>query len=342
MIFYEKIIHPAETYTHADLNPVTLHDNGIYMNQRISKLILLLILSSLIMLPAVPGAADSIQDATIWVNKGKILAESKDFQAAISAYDQALTLDSFYADAWELRGDSLMAMQRYAEAADSYERTITIDKTNAEIFAKKGRALYMLGKYRDALEYYDRATSLKPNLFPSQDGRGDVLTALNRYSEAVDAYDVALKIEPKNNATWNKKGTTLARIFRNEEAVEAFNQSVTIYPGSAEVWNNMGSVLFNMGRMQDALKAFERAIALDESYIPQKYGDTISRLQQDRQEMISNNDKNSSPVTGSGTAGMKLLPPIFLINYLMIGIGILSIMVIGSARFYNRRFRKKQ
>ncbi|MDD1727955.1 MAG: tetratricopeptide repeat protein, partial [Methanospirillum sp.] len=214
-------------------------------------------------------------------------------------------------------------------------------KTNADIVGKKGLALFLLGKYRDALDTYDRAVSLNPNVYQNLEGKADVLAALNRYSEADAMYDAALKIEPRSNATWNKKGVILARMFKNEEAAEAFNQSVIIYPGSAEVWNNMGSALFNQGKMKEALKAFEQAIALDDSYIPQKYGDTLSRLQQDKQAAAQETQEN-----GSGpaviTPELKLPPPIFLINYLMVGVGILAILTLGIILVFKRRKQNRE
>ena len=115
----------------------------------------------LLLCGSLPAGADSIQDATSWGNKGKALAETKDYPGAVSAYDQALLLDPYYADGWKLRGDALIALERYAEASDSYERAITIDKTNAEIVGKKARAQYLQGKYRDALDTYNRAHSTR-------------------------------------------------------------------------------------------------------------------------------------------------------------------------------------
>lgn len=287
-----------------------------------------------------PVAAESIQDAAIWANKGKALAEIKDYQGAIGAYDQALQLDAYYAEAWKLRGDTLITLERYIEAADSYDRAIAIDKINAEIIGKKARTQYLLGRYRDSLETYDRAVSLNPNIFQNLDGKGDVLAALNRFSEADAAYDAALKLRPDSNSTWNKKGLSLARTFRNEEAADAFNRSIAIYPGSAEVWNNRGSVLFNLGRMQEALEAFEHAISLDQSYIPQKYEDTLSRLQADQQAQTG----KPGPVSTQGVTAaldLKIPPTIFIMNYLMIGLGLLAILMLGMIRVIHARKKAK-
>jgi tetratricopeptide (TPR) repeat protein len=169
----------------------------------------------------------------------------------------------------------------------------------------------------------------------------DVLATLNRFSEANEAYDTALKTDPRNNETWNKKGLVLARMFLNREAVEAFNQSLQIYPDSAEVWNNMGGALFSQGRMKEALDAFEHAISLDKSYIPQKYEDTLNILE-------SNRDKRAG-IAGTEEAVIPevvsqflLPPPIFILNYLMIGIGVILIITLGLAQVvHGRRMRKK-
>ena len=168
-----------------------------------------------------------------------------------------------------------------------------------------------------------------------------MLAALNRFSEADEGYSAALKIDPASNATWNKKGLNLARMYRNEEAVEAFNQSLQIYPDSAEVWNNMGSSLFNLGKMRDALTAFEHAIDLDERYIPQRYGDTLSRLQEARQGQVPVAEENNTAPAFPSSIDLKVPPPIFIINYLMIGVGVLAIILLGGIRILHSRRRKE-
>lgn len=281
------------------------------------------------------GSADSIQDATLWINKGKEAFLNADYNGAISAYDQALVLDKYYIEGWKLRGDALMEMKRYEEAADSYEHAIAIDKSNADLLGKKGRALYLLGKYQDAFDLYSKSVLLNPNLFQNQDGYGDVLSALNRFTEADQAYSYALKIEPNNNQTWNKKGEVLAKMFRNNEAVDAFNQSIQIYPDSAKVWNNLGSTYFSMGQMQEALKSFERAIALDESYIPQKYEDTLNRLAKDKQDIYIKPIEETAESTPS--TPFVLPPAIFVLNYFMIVLGICIIIILGLIQVRKRK-----
>ena len=283
-----------------------------------------------------PVAAQNIQDATVWINKGKEAFQKKDYLGAIAAYDQALLIDQYYTEGWKLRGDALMELNRYAEAAESYDRAIAIDKTNADLFGKKGRAIYKLGNYQEALEIFTRAVSLNPNSFQNKDGYGDVLAALNRFTEADHAYTGALKIDPKNNATWNKKGEVLAKMYRNKEALAAFNQSIQIYPDSAEVWNNIGSVHFNMGNLNKALTAFEKAISLDKSYIPQKYGDTISRLTKadpSKQSPIIEEDTDI-PVTN---IPFTMPPAIFVLNYIMIGVGVIVIILLGVMTLMKKR-----
>ena len=121
-------------------------------------------------------ALDNIQDATVWVNKGKEAYQNKDFTSAITAYDEALLRDEYYTEGWKLRGDALMELGKYEEAALSYERAISIDKNNPELLGRNGRALYQLGELEEALTLYTRAVSLNPNSFTNQDVYGDVIS----------------------------------------------------------------------------------------------------------------------------------------------------------------------
>lgn len=306
---------------------------------RWNGMVLAILLSLATALVFYPVAAQNIQDATVWLNKGKEAFQKKDYVSAIAAYDQALNLDQYYTEGWKLRGDVMMELNRYAEAAESYDRAIAIDKTNADLFGKKGRAIYKLGNYQEALEILTRAVSLNPNSFQNKDFYGDVLAALNRFTEADNAYTGALKIDPKNNETWNKKGEVLAKMYRNEEAISAFNQSIQIYPDSAKVWNNIGGVHFAMGNLNKALTAFEKAIFLDESYIPQKYGDTISRLA--KADSSKQNPKIEENVEiPVANISFEIPPSIFLLNYIMIIIGIIVITLLGAMGVMRKRTSK--
>ncbi|MBP7034759.1 MAG: tetratricopeptide repeat protein, partial [Methanospirillum sp.] len=66
--------------------------------------ILLLMATTFVLCPVVP--AQNIQDATVWINKGKDAFQKKDYVSAIAAYDQALLLDEYYTEGWKLRGDA--------------------------------------------------------------------------------------------------------------------------------------------------------------------------------------------------------------------------------------------
>jgi len=105
--------------------------------------------------------------------------------------------------------------------------------------------------------------------------------------------------------------------------------------------DNLGSVHFTMGNMKNALNAFEKAISLDESYIPQKYSDTLNRLAKVNPEIrkATTHEEIEMPVMN---APFVIPPAIFVLNYLMIGIGIIAIIILGVMGVIKKRPVKKE
>ncbi len=96
-----------------------------------------------------------------------------------------------------------------------------------------------------------------------------------------------------------------------------------------------------MGNLNKALNAFEKAISLDESYIPQKYSDTLSRLANVNPQIrkATTNEEIEVPVVNTP---FVVPPAIFVLNYIMIGVGIIAILLLGILGFIKKRPEKKE
>ena len=117
-------------------------------------------------------------------------------QESITQFDKLLLLQPNHIAALNERGSVLAEMKQYDAALLSVEKAITTNHQYAEAHLNKGNLVGESKRYDDALAAYDKALSLKPDLADAWLGRGNVFRELKRYNEAFAAYDKALALKP--------------------------------------------------------------------------------------------------------------------------------------------------
>ena len=131
--------------------------------------------------------------------------ETDNYEEKLKLYDEALTLDPLYLDAWIQKGFALDRVGRSEEALACYDKALEIDPENPGLRCLKGFAFNNLRKYEQSIECYDEVLSMNPDNVFSWSQKGSVLESLGRYNEAMDCYDRALKIDPTDYLLREKK-----------------------------------------------------------------------------------------------------------------------------------------
>ncbi|HYB01471.1 MAG TPA: toll/interleukin-1 receptor domain-containing protein, partial [Ktedonobacteraceae bacterium] len=97
-----------------------------------------------------------------WLEEGNSYYNAKEFQKAISAYNQAINLDNTYAQAYFKRGDSYDELKEHRKAISDYDQAIALKPNDATSYMYRGLAYKKLKEYQKALADYDRAIELNP------------------------------------------------------------------------------------------------------------------------------------------------------------------------------------
>jgi len=225
------------------------------------------------------------------------------YEEAVDAYDQAISLNLKYIDAWFNKGLAFEAMGRNIESIEAYDEVIKFDPNYSKAFLEKGVIFIKLYRYKESIVQFDNALNINPNfaeawynkgvaLYHLKDyenslimynkfldinhkksknkiawnNKGIILYNLGRYNEAIDAYDKAIELDPTFAWPWNNKGITLGHIGKYSEALEVYDKAIELDPASALYWNNKGATLSSMGKYSEALKAYENATKLDQKF----------------------------------------------------------------------------
>jgi tetratricopeptide (TPR) repeat protein/CHAT domain-containing protein len=208
--------------------------------------------------------------------KGNGLRKSRQLEAAVEAYQQALAI-----------------YRRLAQQQPQvYEPYLAMTLNNL------GTALWGLRRLKAAVEAYQQALAIRrrlaqqqpqlyePDLATTLNNLGIALRGLRRLEAAVEAYQQALAIyrqlaqqqpqvyEPYLAMTLNNLGAALSDLRRLEAAVEAYQQALAIRrrlaqqqpqvyePDVAMTLNNLGTALWGLRRLKAAVEAYQQALAI--------------------------------------------------------------------------------
>src|SRR3974390_1501530 len=126
---------------------------------------------------------------------GQALHRQGDIKAALESFDEALTCDIDFADAYSNRGNMLSEFGRHAEALSSFDRALPL-KPNASDWLNRGATLAAMGRVEDAIASYDKAIALDPEFAVPHVTRASTLAEAGRFDEALADVERALTLAP--------------------------------------------------------------------------------------------------------------------------------------------------
>ncbi|MBD2533325.1 tetratricopeptide repeat protein [Nostoc flagelliforme FACHB-838] len=191
---------------------------------------------------------------------GNLLSATKEYEAAIASYEQALKLKPDYHQAWYNRGIALDDLGRFEEAIASYNQALKFKPDYHEVLNNRGNVLGNLGRNEEAIASYDQALKFKPDYHDTWYNRGIALGNLGRFEEAITSYDQALKFKPDYHDTWYNRGKALRKLGRFEEAIASCDQALKFKSDDHEAWYNKSCYYALQGNIEQALENLQKAI----------------------------------------------------------------------------------
>lgn len=194
--------------------------------------------------------------------KGHVLAEMEQYQAALACVDKALSFDPKYADAYLNKGNLHGALKQFDEALAAYDEALAIRPEGANIWLGRGNALRELKRYDEAFAAYDRAAKKTRDFAGIWFGRANVFRDLNRASDAIACYDKALALNSSFAEAWLGRGNVLLDQSRPGEALTNYDKALALNPRLADAFDRKGRALLELGRLKEASREIEKSIKL--------------------------------------------------------------------------------
>ena len=219
-------------------------------------------------------------------NIGNILYLKGDVEQAISHYQNAITINpsiNWTSIIAQTLGYVFQENTKDMDAAISaYQSAYLLTPKDIDIYINLGSAFYEKGEYDNALTVYRRAIELEPynakihcNLGYLYWGKGDL-------EEAIKSYETAIKYDKAYDVAYNNLGVIyLDDLGRVQKAIELFEEAIKYNPNYALAHYNLARSIAITGDKIEAAKLYQ--IAMDLNTItneldPQEINDKIQDL----------------------------------------------------------------
>lgn len=140
------------------------------------------------------------------------------FDQAVEAYNKALELRPFYADAYVGLGDAQAAKGEVDGAVAAYQKALVHNPLNPRVHVSLGKLYYAeKGLYYESVTAYKKAIDLDPMFVEARMGLGEVYEDKGLYPEAISEYKKVVEQDAKNTgALYN-----LALVYEKVDPKEA-------------------------------------------------------------------------------------------------------------------------
>ncbi len=191
-------------------------------------------------------------------------------------FEEAITLDPNYADAYVGLADSVLLLLNnhralsVSEALDvaesSLDTALSLDPELADAYASLGMLKHMTWQQtrsgpglEEAAASFAKALELNPNNASAYMWFASSRAAQRRIDEAIDLYHESLRLDPLGKVPYSNLPSLYAFRGQNDEALDLYVKAVEIHPDWPAAYRNLAIQLNALGRLDEAFAWGKRA-----------------------------------------------------------------------------------
>lgn len=170
----------------------------------------------------------------------------------------ALGMAYFYADRWDA-------------AMTAFQQALALDPGTATAHNGIGRVHYYTGPVHESIAAYERAIALDPHYIDPVYGLGILYSAqLGDYTNAVAAFQRGLAHNPDDAFLTASLGSTYARMGRFDEAITTLQQVIVQDPNHSFAYSWLSILFLHLKRYDEAILACQREIEIEDAHSPRR------------------------------------------------------------------------
>lgn len=167
------------------------------------------------------GACSTLPTSSEYVTRAHGYLKDGKKQAAINAFNKAVSLNADNLDAYEGRGAAYFYNGQYELAMADFDKVLTQDPYRVPTYTAYASVLAAQGRFNDALYVLNLVDKLQAGRAETYFSRAGVYFMLGRYDLAVADYTRVLQMRPSADV-FNARGAAYLKWGKNELAQKDF------------------------------------------------------------------------------------------------------------------------
>jgi len=205
--------------------------------------------------------------AVQYYEKGLVEQSRENWFEASESFQQALQINSSYADAWFHLAQVTYELNDYNLALDYLGSAEKYAKDSSEILNLKGNCYIALGKLEDAEAVFNSVLEKYPNNINSRFGLAELKLFTGNYDGAKLLYQDALKRQNNNRKALLSLALLSAETGNNDKCQEYINQALRYHASDASVHFLAAYLAARQNKLTEAEKRCRAAVQIKGDYV---------------------------------------------------------------------------
>ena len=199
-------------------------------------------------------------------NRGKSYLNSKNYELALQDFNHVILNRGVDFDLCLNKGNALKALNQNEEAIIWFSKGLELNPRSQEILNNLGNVYRDLEDFDLANKFYQQAINLgdpMPGIYINQ---GTLLQNQGSFELALQCFEKAIEIDSKCFEAFFYKAGVFTNLKRHDEAIECFDEVIRLNPEHVAAFNNRGNAYFANGNYKDALENYYKATVIDVNF----------------------------------------------------------------------------
>lgn len=209
--------------------------------------------------------AQSPKDVKLLELAAQTFWQQNRFAETEAVLKRRMILGDARAEIWALYGDALDAQRKTIEAVSAYENAVRLDSDSIDFRYALGSLYWKQVRYDDAKREFLEILRRSPKEPRASFNLGDIYLTNGDAAKALPLLEISAKVFPNQFDTRFAFGRALLAVNKVESAIAELQSAIKLRPEIAEGYYQLGLALQRSGRRAEAKTAFEKARELQKA-----------------------------------------------------------------------------